>query len=377
MAGMRISSLWKYYDTLLDLFIDGGSNGTKFGAKGLLVEHCQRVWSTFLSAPESMLQCKRNGAFYTTVAVDIWEIINENHALISTTSCFSLMLRMIHSYVECLLTLSKSIQTFSANLCISNNAQSETDSPSTADYSEFELICAMVNDSIFHVEQILQFSEMCSRWWQRDKAMMRIGRFAVQLFEPSAAELLHCGRKGLELIVSIIISDIKPAYFQKLLTAEWVNGGKEFVETALLTVSDYLKDLIVFLLPFWHEQLSSAIALEFSLEFAFSILQNTCPDLMKRKISDFLSSMYGNASTGKKYLPFDDELLSRLCGDISSIKIYFSKIISDPQTLLDCTSILTDIQLLLTLDTDEAICYACSLTASDEVHIVLVVPRSN
>jgi hypothetical protein len=70
--------LWSYNRELLDLYIDGGSTGTKMGVKGLLFEHCKRVWDGFLRAPDSMLQ--RGGpnggsqAFYTTVAVDIWEV---------------------------------------------------------------------------------------------------------------------------------------------------------------------------------------------------------------------------------------------------------------------------------------------------------------
>lgn len=66
---------------LLDLYIDGGSAGTKLGAKGLLIEHCKRIWDGFLRAPDSMLQQGGSGggnqAFFTTVAVDIWEVTQE------------------------------------------------------------------------------------------------------------------------------------------------------------------------------------------------------------------------------------------------------------------------------------------------------------
>lgn len=307
----------------------------------------------------------------------------------------------MHGYTDCLSALVDWMRSFLSTLCHSQLPHPHTHThthpqKSSSTDSEFELMCALTNDAAFHMEQMLQLADTCSQWWLRDKdaTMQAVGRLAQRLFEPAAAEMLRFGQECMQRIVSVVMGDVRSSLLDRVLTREWCgpplqeagdeaeqddgpNGGggraESFVDTAVCTVSDYLKDLDVYLLPFWKDQLRSEIANEMVVGYAHALLfgsPSAQPGPAEGRASSFFSmfskkkgtaAAAAAAATGR-IVPMDDTALQRLAADLNGLRVFLERnlvalSVEDErrgQLLADHMALLCDVQLMLMLATGES-----------------------
>ena len=282
------------------------------------------------------------------------------------------------------------MRSFLSTLCATDQhaaqPQPHSQKSATSD-SEFELMCALTNDAAFHMEQMLQLADTCSQWWLRDRdaTVQAVGRLAQRLFEPVVAEMLRFGQESMQSIVSVVMGDVRSALFDRLLTHEWCGhhlqsgedgeeeddddgGGRteSFVETAVCTVSDYLKDLDVYLLPFWKDQLRSEIANEMVVGYAHALLLGSSSSQsapVEAKASSFFSMFSSkkpaSAAPTRKTVPMDDIALQRLAADLSGLRMFLERNLialsvegeRRGQLLADYMALLCDVQLMLMVAT--------------------------
>jgi hypothetical protein len=364
--------------SLVAIFYNGGTAGLKIGGNELLRTHCRRIWEAFKRVPQASLQRRiESGAFYSTLPVDLWEVINQHRALSAASPSSEVGFLMMHCISWCLEEVIRWIREYvDHSLCL-------TGEDTGNEQFILELLCALANDMAFHSEELVRFIDSSSQWWLRDKRMQSVGGKVQQLFEPILKDLLACGRQCVERLAVLVVGDIRPIFFDKLLSLEWLDkdqgedegedviqeGGKTHcpaVEVALLTLEDYLGDLRVYLVPFWTDEATVAILSEVVVSYVKALLSSS-----QRSSSSSSSSSTAVASPGTlsgffrsfttktvKPPPFrlDDVAISRLSKDVSRLTHYFSKCLS-AQLLLQHAAILNDVQVLLSADLDAAFAY--------------------
>jgi len=309
----------------------------------------------FISKPDALFQQhQNNGALYTSVPVDVWETINQHRNLIASSPDTAINLHMIHSFAACLHNVADWMTEYIASLC-------KSDTASTEDHG-LELICCLANDAAVHVEELLRFSESSSQWWLRDKNrnLQAVGQRVQKLFEAPLEAHLRCGRRCIARLAEIVSHDVHVALVSKLYSKEWISGSG-LTEVAIATISDYLKDLRTFLLPFWTEELLHSVLREVILNYAIALLQGP-PASIPTKSSQLFSLLrsFSSHSPAISQAPLLNELaISRISADMSMLNAFFGQFVN-ANTLFEHMSIMSDVLLMLTVDCDVAIQYATS-----------------
>jgi len=231
--------LFDYIGPICGLYVHGGTLGAKAGAAAHLYEHCRKVWDSVLRSPEEMLQRHQNGTFYTHAPTDMWEAINQHIQLAMSTQSPILHVMIADKVVSSLTPLIDQISEYVAVTM----TQDTTDRAELKEI-ELEFVSALANDTATHIEEVIQLVEAFT--------IAEIRERIDEIFDPLTTNLVKCGQTCLNRLTSVVMFDVHEL-LDAVFMPDWLEGNQICI--CINTISDYMRDLLEFLVPFWAEKL--------------------------------------------------------------------------------------------------------------------------
>lgn len=239
-------------------YVSGSSDGSLEGATTHLVDHCLKVWNSFIKSPEEMLQRHLDNSFYTHAPTgqfwhnfirtsiiltfifyfsDMWESMHQHLSLATSTKSAVLHVMIVDKIVNALSHISYVVDDYISNLdalaaSSPNNRESITNknglqntTGATGEFHnlitirrewlfyyngalgnaewkeiELELLCALANDMALHIEQIIKVVESIE--------IPEIRAKIDELFDSATMSLVKSGQTCLKRLSRILCLDI-------------------------------------------------------------------------------------------------------------------------------------------------------------------------
>ena len=232
--------------SLCDRYING-ANGND-GAAAHLIDHCAKVWANVSSKPSEMLQRHKDGSFFTYAPTDMWEALNQ-HLILAKVSESQILYALI---IEIISTALKNVVE-DVIIFIRTEQLEESE--------ELEFLSALANDNAKHIEEVVEVVKSFEDVELRSNVS--------KLFDEVTKQLVVCGEACIKRLSIHVISDLKE-FLDKTFSLSWMENSN--IEIILATFDDYLKDFLVFLMPYWGEKIISTMMNELLTTYFRSLL---------------------------------------------------------------------------------------------------------
>lgn len=218
---------------ICERYINGDKQGVG-GAASHLVDHCIAVLDKLLKDPSGMLLQHDDKSFFTDTPTEIWMAFNQHLSLATETG----------SPVLYILIANKISAALSAVIEMIMEYAEKTESTEKLKAIEVEMLCALANDNVFHIEEIM----VVVNNFEMDEIRHRID----EIYDSVTNNLVACGRACLTRLTSIVMADIEHPLSQ-VFTVDWLDGNQ--VSIAVATMLDYMNDFNMYLMSFWSEKI--------------------------------------------------------------------------------------------------------------------------
>lgn len=350
MKNPKHTPLFEVLPKVCELYVYGGSLGTKGGAAAHLYDHCNKVWNEVVKQPEEMLQKHQDGTFYTHAPIDMWEAINQHISLATSTNSPILHVMIADKVVS---SLNKVV------LDIIDYVQSlkSVIRPELKDI-ELEFVCALANDTALHIEESIELIENFSMPEIRDRI--------DDIFDSLTTNLVTCGQACLQRLASLVMHDVRDL-LNEVFTPDWLEGNQ--IHSAVATLSDYMGDFQDFLVSFWADKFVYTILEEVTLTYTRSVVFHKPINGSNKAVSPvpasappkrgFFSSFGFNSikeiitvnDSRSGLCAVDPDSLGRLAQDVNILNAFFSKK-AGQEIASEFLEIISEISLMLFQDID-------------------------
>jgi hypothetical protein len=285
----------------------GVSTSTKFeGAVHHLVPKCMDVINKFIAKPSDAIQKHDNGSFYTTVPIDLWELLNQHLELANETESTVLQAMIagkIHDTLKQVMIIL-------------------IDFVRTAHIFELELLSAVTNDTALMIEEVCRLVESIGNEEVRIAVNETYGDLIL--------DFIWCGQTCLLKLVDIIIFDVKDQ-LDLVLTESWLKGSP--INIMLATLRDYSLDFEKYLMPFWLDRFFVLLLEMVVLRYAYALVFKDC-------YFDKTSLDQKNGNSVLKYkaskvdrVPLESETLAHIAKNMSSLTEFIAAHLTAPRAL--------------------------------------------
>lgn len=351
--------IFGFMKRVCQVYVYGGSTGAKGGAAEHLADHCEKVWKSVASNPEEMLQRHNNGTFFTEAPINMWVAINQHMSLAMSTNSPILHVMMAEKVVTSLIKIFDHIITYVTTLDTSQRPELRE--------IELEYISGLANDTALHIEDVIELIENFTIAEIRDKI--------DEIFDPLTTTLFQCGQACLKRLAGLVMSDVQ-GLLDQVFEEEWMEGNQMRVATA--TISDYMRDIQQFLVPFWADKFVMTILEEVILSYTRTLLfrkdkkksvtttittedpnsNNNSGSAKKGLFSSFFQKTKQTIAQNitqtittqvPSHVPVDAESLGRLAQDVNILNAFFS-LKAEQEVATEFLQLINEVSLLLFVD---------------------------
>lgn len=183
-------------------------------------------------------------------------------------------------------------------------------------YSNVELMCAMINDNLrlntkcdeFYekVERIVQENEANNNYKEEEKALMEeSNKNLLQSINEVSIEYIQIAEKTVVFLSRIIIEEIEEEIFNRIFSMEWQNETSNICESLVATYEDYFNDLSTWL----------------SSHYFYKLLRN----IFELTIKYYIMAIRKHAGTNNFYFLKELSVASKIYHDCYVLAEFFSK----------------------------------------------------
>jgi hypothetical protein len=243
---------------ICDRYVNGSKESDKTslkpfeGAVHHLVQNCTNIVNAFLAKPSVTLQKRDDETFYTTLPIDIWEILNHHLDLGNESDCAILQVMIASKVGTALSRVCAIMSDFVVNL-----ESFETDLKQI----ELELLSAIANDAALHIEEVC----VLIQGFENEDIRNTIN----EIYDSVILEIVGLGGLCLRRLGDIILTDLRP-HLLEVFTEDWLEGNQ--LKIAIATLKDYFGDLERYLVPFWLEKFVLQSLESIILNYAWNVI---------------------------------------------------------------------------------------------------------
>ena len=201
------NELFEFLPALCEYYVNGEDGES--GAASHLREHCLKVWDRFVENPADMLQQHQDGSFYTHVPIDTWEALNQHLKLATATHSTVLHILIADRLVDALVHVTQTITKYAIEVDTTSDAQLKE--------IELELFCAIVNDTAFHIEEVMGVVDN----FEKEEIRAKIDA----MFDTVTENLVRLGQACLGRLSGFVMNDLTEI-LGEVFTPEWIDGSQ-------------------------------------------------------------------------------------------------------------------------------------------------------
>jgi hypothetical protein len=274
-----------------------------------MVQSCRGVGEAFLRGPAAAVRQHTDRTFYTECPVDVWRLWNQHLDLANDTACPFLQALIVSKMRDTLLAHIDTLHSFVCSL-------------EGAGEGRLELLCALLNDSAFHIEHMCA----CIQSFEDE-----LRGTVDDLFRDVITALVRFGQRCVSGLVELVMADTE-SLLARLTSAAW--WEQQLLQTVIATVRDYCADFELFLVPFWLTKLAVHLLETLVLRYAQTLLfkgyqiERTRTARLKQRAVYLLRFV----SPTKDTWTVDGEAVAGLARDVSSLSTFLGQRSALPPT---------------------------------------------